>query len=85
MIAGEYLPRIGYVEPGMRICTNSVCWDDTVFTVSDEDNDSPSVQMYKKVKEQLKTPGANTIYAYVNDDSELPANQKTQGKLVIGA
>ena len=85
MIAGEYLPRIGYVEPGMRICTNAVCWDDTVFTVSDEDNDSPSVQMYKKVKEQLKTPGANPIYAYVIDDSELPANQKTQGKLVIGA
>lgn len=85
MIAGEYLPRIGYVEPGMRICTNSVCWDDTVFTVSDDDNDSPSVQMYKKVKEQLKTPGANPIYAYVIDDSKLPANEKTQGKLVIGA
>ena len=28
MIAGEYLPRIGFVEPGMRICTNSVVWDD---------------------------------------------------------
>lgn len=85
MIAGEYLPRIGYVEPGMRICTNAVCWDDTVFTVSDEDNDSPSVQMYKKIKEQLKTPGSNPIYAYVIDDSKLPANEKTQGKLVIGA
>ena len=41
--------------------------------------------MYKKVKEQLKTPGANPIYAYVIDDSNLPAKEKTQGKLVIGA
>lgn len=30
MVAGEYLPRIGFVEPGMRICTNSVCWDDAM-------------------------------------------------------
>ena len=29
MVAGEYLPRIGFVEPGMRICTNAVCWDGT--------------------------------------------------------
>jgi hypothetical protein len=27
MVAGEYLPRIGFIEPGMRICTNSVVWD----------------------------------------------------------
>lgn len=27
MICGEYLPRIGFIEPGMRICTNAVCWD----------------------------------------------------------
>jgi len=30
MVAGEYLPRIGFVDPGMRICTNSVCWDDAM-------------------------------------------------------
>lgn len=84
MIAGEYLPRIGYIEPGMRICTNSVCWDDTVFTVSEEDGDSPSVQFYKQVKEKLKT-SSDPIYAYVIDDSSLDANQKTQGKLVVGA
>lgn len=84
MIAGEYLPRIGYIEPGMRICTNSVCWDDTVFTVSEDDSDSPSVQFYKKVKEKLKT-SSDPIYAYVIDDSALDANQKTQGKLVVGA
>lgn len=28
MVAGEYLPRIGFTEPGMRICTNSIVWDD---------------------------------------------------------
>lgn len=27
MIAGEYNPRIGFIEPGMRICTNAVAWD----------------------------------------------------------
>lgn len=79
MIAGEYLPRIGYVEPGMRICTNSVCWDDTVFAVDDSSDDTPSVQMYKAVKEQLKTEGHDPIYAFVIDD------ETTGGKLVIGA
>ena len=28
MISGEFLPRIGFIEPGMRICTNAVAWDD---------------------------------------------------------
>lgn len=35
MVAGEYLPRIGFVEPGMRICTNSVCWDDANETIQE--------------------------------------------------
>lgn len=85
MIAGEYLPRIGYVEPGMRICTNSVCWDDTVFTVDEDSTESPSVQMYKAVRDQLKTNPTTPIYAFVIDDSSLGANEKTGGKLVIGA
>lgn len=85
MIAGEYLPRIGYVEPGMRICTNSVCWDDEVFTVDEDSNDSPSVQMYKKVKAQLADPEGEPVYAFVIDDSAKPLNEKTHGKLVIGA
>ena len=79
MIAGEYLPRIGYVEPGMRICTNSVCWDDTVFTVDEDSTESPSVQMYKAVRDQLKTNPTKPIYAFVIDD------ENTNGKLVIGA
>ena len=41
MIAGEYNPRIGFIEPGMRICTNTVAWDDSAtpfngVTTSDE-------------------------------------------------
>ena len=43
MIAGEYLPRIGFTEPGMRICTNAVMWDDTVYTVDSASAVSPSV------------------------------------------
>lgn len=74
MIAGEYLPRIGFVEPGMRICTNTVCWDDTAF-----DGETDSVEFYKKVKEALATKPTEPIYAFVIDD------EKTAGKLVIGA
>lgn len=77
MIAGEFLPRIGFVEPGMRICTNTVMWDDTVYTVDGTSPVSPSVQMYTKVKQALATTPAVPIYAVVTNDSK--------GKLVIGA
>lgn len=77
MIAGEYLPRIGYTEPGMRICTNTVMWDDTVYTVSSTSPVSPSVQMYQQVKQALATDPTTPIYACVLEGSD--------GKLVIGA
>lgn len=90
-IRGEALPRIGFVEPGMRICTNTVSWDDTVFTVDNSDPRSPSQQMYDAVKARLAgmndaTTGRGAagytgnnapIYAVVTDGS--------QGELVIGA
>lgn len=75
MIAGEYLPRIGFVEPGMRICTNAVAWNDEEFPVNANSTVSPSVQMYEQVKEKL-AEGEN-VYAYVTEGSD--------GKLVIGA
>ena len=56
MVAGEYLPRIGFVEPGMRICTNSVVWDSTAletltgFTGGNLDD---SKKMYDAVKTYL--------------------------------
>ena len=77
MIAGEYLPRIGFVEPGMRICTNTVAWDSSYFTPNAQAPTSPSVQFYNKVKEDLAQHPETPIYAYVTDASN--------GKLVIGA
>jgi hypothetical protein len=76
-IAGEFLPRIGFTEPGMRICTNTVMWDDTVYTVDASSATSPSVQMYTKVKNALRTTPNAPIYAVVTNASK--------GKLVIGA
>lgn len=76
-IAGEFLPRIGFTEPGMRICTNTVMWDDTVYTVDGSSSVSPSVQMYTKVKNALRTTPNAPIYAVVTNTSK--------GKLVIGA
>ena len=75
MIAGEFLPRIGYVESGMRICTNTVAWDETYFEADVDEDDSPSVQLWKKVKEDLAA--GTTVRAYVTNESN--------GKLVIGA
>jgi hypothetical protein len=55
MVAGEYLPRIGFTEPGMRICTNSIVWDDqsdfmkTPY-VADGGNIKDSKVMYDAVK-----------------------------------
>ncbi len=54
MIAGEYLPKIGFVEPGMRICTNSVCWDDTCGLFKTKANSSDkSKEMYEQIKAYL--------------------------------
>lgn len=83
LIAGESLPRIGYVEPGMRICTNSVCWDDSVYTVDPQSSDSPSVQMYKKVKADLAL--GRDVYAFVIDETGVGVTPVANGKLVIGA
>lgn len=77
MIAGEYLPRIGFVEPGMRICTNAVAWTTDYFTPNAQSPVSESVQLYNKVKNDLATHPETPIYAFVTDDSN--------GKLVIGA
>lgn len=52
MIAGE-VPRIGFVELGMRICTNSVCWDDSASIFSSASHDGDSKKMYDTVKAYL--------------------------------
>lgn len=79
MIAGEHLPRIGYVEPGMRICTNAVAWDDSVYDTQD------SVEFYNMIKEQLADPAADPVYAFVIDEGNDPKTRVANGKLVIGA
>lgn len=55
-VCGEPLPRIGFVEPGMRILTNAICWDDTVeatIPTSIDSNATDSVNMYNGIKEYL--------------------------------
>lgn len=76
MIAGEYLPRIGFIEPGMRITTNAVAWAKEYFTPVTTSPLDESAQLYQKVKTDLKDPTADPIYAYVTEGSD--------GKLVIG-
>lgn len=69
MICGEFLPRVGFVEPGMRITTNAVAWDDTVYTQED------SAEFYTAVKDAIAA--GTDVYAYVVEGSN--------GKLTVGA
>ena len=69
MICGEYYPRIGYIEPGMRITTNAVAWDTTTYT------QETSKEFYDAVKQKIANK--EDVYAYVTEGSN--------GKLVIGA
>ena len=91
MITGEYLPRIGFTAPGMRICTNAVAWDDTVFTVDNTKPETPSVQMYTQVKERLAAMNDATTGrasgSYTGDNAPIYAvvTEDSLGKLVIGA
>lgn len=93
MVAGEYLPRIGFVEPGMRICTNSVVIDDGSSFASglsaDEKKDSKS--LYDAIKTALAGYNAATptftrvIYAVLLDDADYTTETGAvnKGKLVI--
>lgn len=69
MICGEFLPRIGYTDVGMRITTNCVAWDSTKFA------QATSKEFYDEVKKELSE--GTDIYAYVVEGSN--------GKLTIGA
>ena len=70
MICGEFLPRLGYIEPGMRITTNAVAWDDT-----GKYNQKTSKEFYDAVKADIAE--GTDVYAYVTEASK--------GRLVIGA
>lgn len=69
MICGEYLPRIGYTDVGMRITTNAVGWDTTTYA------QETSKEFYDAVKKDIADK--KDVYAYVVEGSD--------GKLVIGA
>lgn len=93
MVAGEYLPRIGFVEPGMRICTNSVYWNDAAAFASYVPSGeviTDSKGFYDAVKAYLAAynaggNGAPTapIYAVLYDDADL-GGLANKGKLVVG-
>ena len=76
MICGEFLPRIGYTDVGMRVTTNAVAWETTnagIFTTVNTTFDSDI--MYSDVKAALDA--GTDVFAYLVDGS--------LGKLVIGA
>lgn len=77
MVCGEYLPRLGFVEPGMRICTNAIAWDDTVEATVPSSVDpkaSDSVNMYNGIKEYLaarkEDPTMDPVYVAVTELSK---------------
>ena len=97
MIAGEYLPRIGFVEPGMRICTNAVAWDDTAEFLSDADDKVTSDGVWAAVRDYvaaLRDPATgrkNTIDAtgaVTSNPATKPiycgVTENSLGKLQIG-
>lgn len=98
MVAGEYLPRIGFVEPGMRICTNSVVWDGESAFIPTGAVAGDSKVMYDGVKAYLlrvrnaesgrDTTGADAnlkpIYAVLLDDADYAGSTiVNRGKLVL--
>lgn len=84
----DWLPRIGYVERGMRITTNTVQWMEGATVqagaqVSTADIDfstfttsDDSYDMWKNVRDFLASNPINPLYAAVLDGSD--------GELVIG-
>jgi len=87
----DWLPRIGYVEPGMRITTNTVQWDDEAATLTGVGKDGNTVSInfgnfttsadsfnfFTAVKDFINAGTKTPIYACVVDGSD--------GELVIGA
>lgn len=75
LTTSDWLPRIGYVEPGMRITTNTVQWDESAF--DDYTSTDQSYEFYDYIKGVLEEGTTEPIYAVVTEGSD--------GELVIGA
>lgn len=77
MVAGEYLPRIGFTEPGMRICTNSIVWDDTNAPWASEieagADATDSKVVYDAIKSYIGKVRVAAETPAVNGDDERPA------------
>ena len=86
----DWLPRIGYVEPGMRITTNTVQWDTTTnltgtakdgttatLALSAYTSSDDSFDVFTAIKDFINAGTKTPIYACVVDGSD--------GELVIGA
>lgn len=78
MVAGEYLPRIGFTEPGMRICINGIVWDDqsnfmkTPYVAVGGDITDSKV-MYDAVKSYIAAIRKAAETPAVAGDDERPA------------
>lgn len=81
MVADEHLPRLGFVEPGMRICTNAICWDDAnlpseLSSLLEGDIEDPSLKIYDGIKKYIdaKNEGDGTstkpLYLVVTPESK---------------
>lgn len=90
LTTGQWLPRIGYLEPGMRITTNTVQWDTaTTYTGTDTEGNTQtlnlgqftttqdSYNLFIAIREFIAAGTKTPIYACVVDGSD--------GELVIGA
>lgn len=74
----DWLPRIGYVERGMRITTNTVQWDTTATAVdlSGFTTTADSYDMWNAIRTFINSNPTTPLYAAVRDGSD--------GELVIG-
>lgn len=83
----DWLPRIGYTEPGMRINTNTVQWDTTTnitdtatgetLSLANYTTTEDSYEVYQALKTYIESGAKTPVYAVVVDGSD--------GELVIGA
>jgi len=90
LTTSDWLPRIGYVEPGMRITTNTVQWDTTTNLTGTDKNgqtvtldlsgyttSDQSFDVFAAIRDFINSGAKTPIYACVVDGSD--------GELVIGA
>lgn len=72
LTTNDWLPRIGYVERGMRITTNTVMFDDTTYAPTEAS--SASKVAFDTIQAAIGT--GQVVYAAVRDGSD--------GELILG-